>query len=171
MELDKKNNDRSYLWGRFFAASEYAQPSLHKTHYRNFQLHPFSLVMSVHDIVMQANNEDAEREIRAIMDLFDVDDYSDDSPVDKNQFWLGYRLQKLDFARPYRLIAKKRKEKGLTQSQLADMVGMGLRNVQKLENGQHRLELVKLKNADKLAKALGLDINDLVWYDDDVPTT
>ena len=40
MELDKKNNDRSYLWGRFFAASEYAQPSLHKTHYRNFQLHP-----------------------------------------------------------------------------------------------------------------------------------
>ena len=50
------------------------------------------------------------------------------------------------------------------------MVGMGLRNIQKLENGQHRLELVKLKNADKLAKALGLDINDLVWYDDDVPT-
>ena len=61
---------------------------------------PFSLVVSVHDIVMQANNEDAEREIRAIMDLFDVDDYSDDSPVDKDQFWLGYRLQKLDFARP-----------------------------------------------------------------------
>ena len=85
---------------------------LHKTHYRNFQLHPFSLVVSVHDIVMQANNEDAEREIRAIMDLFDVDDYSDDSPVDKDQFWLGYRLQKLDFARPFRLIAKKRRGKG-----------------------------------------------------------
>ncbi len=47
--------------------------------------------------------------------------------------------------------------RGLTQKALADIVGMNISQIQKLESGTIRLENITFKNGLALADALGVD--------------
>ena len=51
-------------------------------------------------------------------------------------------------------IKEMRKEKGLTQKQLAEQIGVNIRWVQKLEAGEIKLENITFLNAIKLIRAL-----------------
>ena len=51
-------------------------------------------------------------------------------------------------------IKEMRKEKGLTQKQLAEQIGVNIRWVQKLEAGEIKLENITFLNAAKLNMAL-----------------
>lgn len=51
-------------------------------------------------------------------------------------------------------IKEMRKEKGLTQKQLAEQIGVNIRWVQKLEAGEIKLENITFLNAVKLIMAL-----------------
>ena len=57
-------------------------------------------------------------------------------------------------------IKEMRKDKGLTQKQLAEQIGVNIRWVQKLEAGDTKLENITFLNAIKL-------IRDLTPYDDE----
>lgn len=52
------------------------------------------------------------------------------------------------------MIKEMRKEKGLTQKQLAEQIGVNVRWVQKLENGEIQLENIRFLNAIRLIRAL-----------------
>lgn len=56
------------------------------------------------------------------------------------------------------LIKEHRKLKGLTQAQLADMVGLSTRHVGKLEDGTY---MPKLSTYMKISKVLGFNIEDI----------
>ena len=58
-----------------------------------------------------------------------------------------------------KLIAKLRKEKGLTQQQLGDMIGVGYRAVSKWETG---LTLPDISNINELCKILGITSDELL---------
>ena len=58
-----------------------------------------------------------------------------------------------------KLIAKLRKEKGLTQQQLGDMVGVGYRAVSKWETG---LTMPDISNINELCKILGITSDELL---------
>ena len=51
-------------------------------------------------------------------------------------------------------IKEMRKDKGLTQKQLAEQIGVNIRWVQKLEAGDTKLENITFLNAIKLIRAL-----------------
>lgn len=51
-------------------------------------------------------------------------------------------------------IKEMRKNKGLTQKQLAELIGVNIRWVQKLEGGEIKLENITFLNAIKLIRAL-----------------
>lgn len=51
-------------------------------------------------------------------------------------------------------IKEMRKERGLTQKQLAEQIGVNVRWVQKLEAGETKLENITFLNAIKLIRAL-----------------
>ena len=55
-----------------------------------------------------------------------------------------------------------RKERGLTQIQLAQMSGVNSRQIQRIENSESDIENVTLRNALALAKALGVSVEDLL---------
>lgn len=52
--------------------------------------------------------------------------------------------------------------RGLTQKALADVVGMNISQIQKLESGTIRLENITFKNGLALADALGVDPHELI---------
>ena len=54
------------------------------------------------------------------------------------------------------MIAKIRKENGITQKQLAEASGLNVRWIQKLESGQINMENVTLLNIVRLLKGLNL---------------
>lgn len=51
-------------------------------------------------------------------------------------------------------VKEMRKDKGLTQKQLAEQIGVNIRWVQKLESGEIKLENITFLNAIKLIRAL-----------------
>lgn len=55
-----------------------------------------------------------------------------------------------------------RQAAGLTQKALADASGINLRQIQKIEAGEIRIENVTLGNAKKLAGAFGIQIEELL---------
>ncbi|MBR4442531.1 MAG: helix-turn-helix transcriptional regulator [Clostridia bacterium] len=55
-----------------------------------------------------------------------------------------------------------RRERGLTQQQLSRLSGVGLSTLQKLENGANRLLGARVEIALKLARALGVTVEDLL---------
>lgn len=55
-----------------------------------------------------------------------------------------------------------RRERGLTQFQLAKLSGVNSRQIQRVENGESEMGNVTLKNALALAKALGVAVEDLM---------
>lgn len=59
-------------------------------------------------------------------------------------------------------IAMLRKSKMLTQLELAEMVGTTFRWVQKLESGETDMRNITLDKAIKLARALGIEPEDLL---------
>ena len=58
----------------------------------------------------------------------------------------------------------KRKEKGLSQEQLASMVGVSRPFISQMETGEH---LPSIKTAKALAKALDCTVDELLRDDDD----
>ena len=55
-----------------------------------------------------------------------------------------------------------RKHSKLTQQSLADKSGMNIRQIQKIETGEIKLENITLRNAKSLADALGVPIDSLL---------
>lgn len=55
-----------------------------------------------------------------------------------------------------------RKERGLTQVQLAELSGVNSRQIQRVENGESDMGNVTLRNALALAKALGVSVEELM---------
>lgn len=65
-------------------------------------------------------------------------------------------------ATPSNRLRHLRAETGLTQSQLAAASGINLRQLQKIEAGEIKLGNVTLANAVALAKALGIEAEELI---------
>lgn len=59
-------------------------------------------------------------------------------------------------------LTRYRKERGLTQKQLADISGVNSRQIQRIESGSSKAENLTLKNALALAKALEIRPEDLI---------
>ena len=59
-----------------------------------------------------------------------------------------------------------RKEKGLTQQELADLSGMHIRQLQKYEKGITRLPNMTVKNAVALARVLEIPIESFLEEDE-----
>jgi transcriptional regulator with XRE-family HTH domain len=56
-------------------------------------------------------------------------------------------------------IAEVRREQGFTQTELADLLGTNLRNLQRIEAGQN----LTLHTLARIAEALGTEPEELVW--------
>lgn len=59
------------------------------------------------------------------------------------------------------MIKELRLQRGYTQAQLADKVGINISQVQKLEAGTQKIENTTLKNALAIANALGVTVEEL----------
>lgn len=59
-------------------------------------------------------------------------------------------------------LKERRTAAGLSQAQLASAAGINIRQVQKIEAGEIRIENVTLANAARLAQALGVKIEELL---------
>lgn len=55
-----------------------------------------------------------------------------------------------------------RKKQGLTQKDLANRAGLNIRQIQKIENGEAKIENVTLKTMQAIAQALNAKIDDLI---------
>lgn len=66
---------------------------------------------------------------------------------------------------PINNIAYLRRVRGITQAHLADMSGINIRQIQKIESGEIDIGNVTLKTAVSLAKALDFDIKELIRCD------
>ena len=55
-----------------------------------------------------------------------------------------------------------RKAKGLTQHALADITGMNIRQIQKIESGESNIRNITFENGIALAEALGVEPKDLL---------
>jgi len=55
-----------------------------------------------------------------------------------------------------------RKKQGLTQADLANRAGLNIRQIQKIENGEVRIENITLKTMQAIAQALNAKIDDLI---------
>lgn len=64
-------------------------------------------------------------------------------------------------------VKKIRKEKGLTQLQIADLINMHRSNYSKVESEERELSL---EAVNKIAKYFGMTIDELVNFDGDMPT-
>lgn len=59
-------------------------------------------------------------------------------------------------------LQQKRKEAGLSQSQLAAKSGVPLRTLQHWENGDRDIRKAAIETGLRIAKALGCNINDII---------
>lgn len=55
-----------------------------------------------------------------------------------------------------------RKKQGLTQTDLANRAGLNIRQIQKIENEEAKIENVTLKTLQAIAQALNAKIDDLI---------
>lgn len=55
-----------------------------------------------------------------------------------------------------------RKKQGLTQTDLANLAGLNIRQIQKVENGEVKTENITLKTMQAIAQALNAKIDDLI---------
>lgn len=55
-----------------------------------------------------------------------------------------------------------RKKQGLTQTGLANLAGLNIRQIQKIENGEVKTENTTLKTMQAIAQALNVKIDDLI---------
>ena len=55
-----------------------------------------------------------------------------------------------------------RKEKGLTQKQLAEAAGMNIRQIQRLESGEIKFANITILTAVYFAKALGIKTDEIL---------
>lgn len=55
-----------------------------------------------------------------------------------------------------------RKKQGLTQTGLANLAGLNIRQIQKIENGEVQTENITLKTMQAIAQALNTKIDDLI---------
>lgn len=55
-----------------------------------------------------------------------------------------------------------RKKQGLTQTDLANLAGLNIRQIQKIENGEVKTENITLKTMQAIAQALNVKIDDLI---------
>lgn len=55
-----------------------------------------------------------------------------------------------------------RKKQGLTQTGLANLAGLNIRQIQKIENGEVQTENITLKTMRAIAQALNVKIDDLI---------
>lgn len=55
-----------------------------------------------------------------------------------------------------------RKKQGLTQTDLANRAGLNIRQIQKTENGEVKIENITLKTMQAIAQALNVKIDDLI---------
>lgn len=55
-----------------------------------------------------------------------------------------------------------RKKQGLTQTDLANLAGLNIRQIQKIENDEVQTENVTLKTMQAIARALKTKIDDLI---------
>ena len=59
-------------------------------------------------------------------------------------------------------ITKNPKKQGLTQTGLANLAGLNIRQIQKIENGEAKTENITLKTMQAIAQALNAKIDDLI---------
>lgn len=62
------------------------------------------------------------------------------------------------------MIKEKRKEKELTQKELADLVGIEVRNIRRIESGEAKMSNLRFENAIGLSEALDIDLHELAKY-------
>lgn len=55
-----------------------------------------------------------------------------------------------------------RKKQGLTQTDLANLAGLNIRQIQKIEYGESKTENITLKTMQAIAQALNVKIDDLI---------
>lgn len=55
-----------------------------------------------------------------------------------------------------------RKKQGLTQTDLANLAGLNIRQIQKIENGESKIENITLKTMQAIAQAFNVKIDDLI---------
>lgn len=55
-----------------------------------------------------------------------------------------------------------RKKQGLTQTDLANLAGLNIRQIQKIENGESKTENITLKTMQAIAQVLNVKIDDLI---------
>lgn len=55
-----------------------------------------------------------------------------------------------------------RKKQGLTQTDLANLAGLNIRQIQKIENGEVQTENITLKTMQAIAQALNVKIDDVI---------
>lgn len=55
-----------------------------------------------------------------------------------------------------------RKKQGLTQTDLANLAGLNIRQIQKIENGESKTKNITLKTMQAIAQALNTKIDDLI---------
>jgi len=63
-------------------------------------------------------------------------------------------------------IKRLREDRGIKQSEIADLIGMHRSNYSKIENGQREISLAAV---DKIAKFFNISIDELVHLGDDIP--
>ena len=63
-------------------------------------------------------------------------------------------------------IKRLREDRGIKQSEIADLIGMHRSNYSKIENGQREISLVAI---DKIAKFFNISIDELVHLGNDIP--
>lgn len=63
-------------------------------------------------------------------------------------------------------IKRLRTDRGIKQSEIADLIGMHRSNYSKIENGQREISLAAI---DKIAKFFNISIDELVHLGDDIP--
>ena len=55
-----------------------------------------------------------------------------------------------------------RKKQGLTQTDLANLAGLNIRQIQKIENGESKTKNITLKTMQAIAQAFNVKIDDLI---------
>lgn len=63
-------------------------------------------------------------------------------------------------------IKRLRTDRGIKQSEIADLIGMHRSNYSKIENGQREISLAAI---DKIAQFFNISIDELVHLGDDIP--
>ena len=63
---------------------------------------------------------------------------------------------------PINIVGYYRSQRGLTQQALADAAGINIRQEQKIEYGDSKMDNIMLKTAAALARALGVTVDDLL---------